>query len=383
MNIIYLHGFNSDGNGSTAVKLKSHYRDNIITPSYDYQNADNGYNQLNSIVQKGMNGDNLVLVGTSLGGFWANYFSEKYDIKCILINPALHPEISLQKYIGENKNFSNNKMVKFTKEDAERYSAYDVGESSNVFKTVLLGAKDEVIDYRNTEKHFKGHNMIIDQDEEHRIKDVSKIINLIDDIANTFAEQQTDVPVNPLNEHVINAPSNDMQTKQKYADEVWDILQNSYKKIGGLKGSGFSSKEDMINSIPFWKMIKKDGRIVAVRMYKDKLGRKSVAAGTDGSREGINAFKMMSDEDLKKDRSYTEISGPVLAFVVKNNKNIKEKCIPYNQVERLVGEEIRRPQSTDLEMIKYPELRDFFYQRFIGKQFYTKIMIGKTDVKMY
>ena len=40
----------------------------------------------------------LVFVGSSLGGFWANYFGQKYDAPCILVNPAPTPSIALKKY---------------------------------------------------------------------------------------------------------------------------------------------------------------------------------------------------------------------------------------------------------------------------------------------
>ena len=33
----------------------------------------------------------------------------------------------------------------------------------------------------------------------------------------------------------------DEETKRKYANEVFELLQNAYSKIGGIKGSGFSS----------------------------------------------------------------------------------------------------------------------------------------------
>lgn len=57
--------------------------------------------------------------------------------------------------------------------------------------------------------------------------------------------------------------------REKYAEQVWDVLQFSYRDIGGIKGSGFSSIQDMIDNIPFWKMVTKNGEVHAVVMYKD------------------------------------------------------------------------------------------------------------------
>ena len=46
----------------------------------------------------------------------------------------------------------------------------------------------------------------------------------------------------------------DHSEKEKYAEEVFNLLQRAYAKIGGLKGNGFQSPEDMIEKIPFWKL---------------------------------------------------------------------------------------------------------------------------------
>ena len=370
MKIIYLHGFNSDGNGSTAMQLKQHYKENIICPSYDYINVDNGYKQLNSIIGPLSKNNDLILCGTSLGGWWTNYFSEKYNIKCILVNPALNPSESLKKFIGITKNFSSGKESPFTLENVKEYAKYKTTESPNVYKTIFLGAKDTLIDPKITAEYFKNRNVIIDQDEEHRLGDVNKLIKLIDETTKSFDKSS-------LKEHYVTASINDKALKLKYADEVWDILQKSYEKLHGLKTSGFESKENMINKIPLWKMVTRNGKVIAVRMYKDKNGRKAVAAGADGTPEGIEAFKQIGKEDLSQKRSYGEISGPVLAITYKQHPDLEKYCIPYNEVEKIAGEEIKRPQASDPEMIKYPELRSYFYQRWLQDGWHTKIMIGK------
>ena len=49
------------------------------------------------------------------------------------------------------------------------------------------------------------------------------------------------------------------EDRKKYAKQVWDLLQSSYAKIGGIKGQGFSSVDDMIANIPFWKLFQRLG----------------------------------------------------------------------------------------------------------------------------
>ena len=84
-------------------------------------------------------------------------------------------------------------------------------------------------------------------------------------------------------ENLIGFDKDILKRKEKYVDDVWKILQDSYRKIGGIKGSGFNDEKDMMKKIWFWKLYKQQGRPVAVIMYKDREGRKMVALGTDGS----------------------------------------------------------------------------------------------------
>ena len=53
----------------------------------------------------------------------------------------------------------------------------------------------------------------------------------------------------PSFSHLQTSVESLFQEKEKYVDEVWDMLQTAYSSIGGIKGSGFESKEDMIKKI--------------------------------------------------------------------------------------------------------------------------------------
>jgi hypothetical protein len=177
----------------------------------------------------------------------------------------------------------------------------------------------------------------------------------------------------------------DTDSKHKYANDVWDIIQSSYAKIGVIHGSGFYNKQDMINNIPFWKLAKKDGKIVAVALYKDKQSRKRIAAGTDGSDDGKRAFADIATNDLSQNRSYSELSGPSLSFVKRRYTNdIKKYMIPPSEVENMIGDKITYPvNADDQELQTHPEFKDYFYSRIIGGQPHTKLMIGTPKKKIY
>jgi hypothetical protein len=189
----------------------------------------------------------------------------------------------------------------------------------------------------------------------------------------------------------------DRDQKEKYKDQVFDMLQQSYKDIGGIKGSGFDSADDMVDGIPFWKLAKKDGKIVAVVLYKDKQGRKAVASGTDGSITGKRIMMdIVADEPS---RSYAEKSKSALNFFIKTlgEQRAKAAMIPVDEVEGITGEQIipvkSIPQdqwpidddelaSTLKTMEKYPFLRDYGYFREMGGNYYFKVMAGTPFLKI-
>ena len=126
----------------------------------------------------------IILMGTSLGAFWANYFNQKFGLKSILVNPSLYPWISLAKYMGLNKNFNSGEERILTAENVAAYKKYETEIIQGYHRVVVLGTKDDVIDYRETEQVFKGKAEIILLNEGHRIENTDRISQLIIDVDN-------------------------------------------------------------------------------------------------------------------------------------------------------------------------------------------------------
>lgn len=171
------------------------------------------------------------------------------------------------------------------------------------------------------------------------------------------------------------------EDKEKVVDEVWNLIQTSYAPIGGTKGFGFSSKEDFIQNIPFWKLLKKGNKIISTVVYRDKVGRKLVAVATDGSPEGKLGLLNMFKEEFETGRSYVEISGTMLKFLYNNlgKEFILQYAIKPSDVKTiLTGDDILPIDPEDSEAKIFPALKDFFYRREIGGHLHTKILLGKS-----
>ncbi|MEO6304799.1 MAG: YqiA/YcfP family alpha/beta fold hydrolase [Bacteroidia bacterium] len=180
MKVIYLHGFNSDENSHTGTGLLKDFPD-LIKFSYNYINSDKGYNEIKSVVENTLKIDtDIILVGTSLGGFWANYFGQKYGLKVVLANPSINPSETLKRYLGENINYGSGKAETLTMDDVADYKKYEVENIAKNQKFIVLGMKDEIVDYRKTSQIFKNKADITYVDEGHQInpKTLSEIVKL-------------------------------------------------------------------------------------------------------------------------------------------------------------------------------------------------------------
>lgn len=195
-----------------------------------------------------------------------------------------------------------------------------------------------------------------------------------------------------LNENYKNfIGPNSREDREKWVDQVWDVVQKSYAPIGGIKGSGFGSKRDMIDNIPFWKIYTKNDKVVAAAFYKDKNGRKSVAVATDGSDLGKKIVGDLFKASLGV--SYGEKSGPALTTMMKNVpwETLKNFVLTPEQVQKITGKKVTPLGKFGVDNLnekdkftydKFPELRPYFYVRSLDGEMHLKIAMGTPGLKI-
>ena len=93
MLFIYLHGFNSDGEGWKAAALRRQFPEATVwAPDLPADPL-----QVTQIIADYLEGrsTDAVLVGTSLGGFYAYWASARFGYPALLFNPSLRPHETL------------------------------------------------------------------------------------------------------------------------------------------------------------------------------------------------------------------------------------------------------------------------------------------------
>lgn len=180
--------------------------------------------------------------------------------------------------------------------------------------------------------------------------------------------------------------------REKWADQAWDILQKSYAPIGGIKGSGFEYKQDMIAKIPFWKIYTKGDKLVAAVFYKDKGGRKIVAIATDGSDLGKKIVGDIFRASLGV--SYGEKSGPALATMMKTVpwEELQNFLLTPAQLSKISGERVVPVAEHGIEKLdekdkftydKFPKLIPYFYVRELGGKTHLKVAMGTPNLPIF
>jgi uncharacterized protein len=156
---IYLHGFNSayDPEAQKVRELASIGEVTGIT--YDsfgtYQEI---FEEISSQVPEDR--DDVVFVGTSLGGFWAAEMARHFGTPSVIINPCHDPYSMLRKYVGTlQTNYYTAETNVLTNEIVETYPTYGMTGEDRTFAflpLVLLDMADEVIDSYETIEVLEG-----------------------------------------------------------------------------------------------------------------------------------------------------------------------------------------------------------------------------------
>ncbi len=117
--------------------------------------------------------EDMVVIGSSLGGFYATVLAEELDCRALLINPAVAPARDLARYIGEQTSFHNPAdRFFFRPEFIAEFEAMDPYPITRAERYhVLVAEGDEVLDWREMVAHYLGTQLTVLPGNDHAISD--------------------------------------------------------------------------------------------------------------------------------------------------------------------------------------------------------------------
>lgn len=172
--IIYAHGFRSSSKSRKALQLGEYLR--AHHPEVRYLTPDLSFRPTQAISQLqwhclGIAPENLTIVGSSLGGFYAIVLAEKLGCRAVLLNPSIAPYETLAKHLGEQTNLYTGETFTFDSSHIAELIALSVSAITRPERYLLVVEMgDELLDHRRTREFFSGAKQIAIEGGDHELK---------------------------------------------------------------------------------------------------------------------------------------------------------------------------------------------------------------------
>ena len=154
--ILYIHGFNSAPESKKATQLLSVMQrmglsDQLRVPALHHHSRE-ALAQLQAAI---LELDRPLLVGSSLGGYYATYLAEQHGLKALLVNPAVSPHRMFDGYLGTQTNLYSGETWELTYDHVLALAELEVQAPQDPQRyQVWLQTGDETLDYRHAEKYY-------------------------------------------------------------------------------------------------------------------------------------------------------------------------------------------------------------------------------------
>ena len=178
--IIYIHGFASSGEGTKAKAFREYYapkKEGFIAPSLSYI-PELAIKTLEELILS--YDEEVKLIGSSLGGYFAMYLADKYKLKAILINPSIYPYKTLVASMGEMTHYHDGSHFSWLPQHFLMLKEYEVDTlHDNVM--LLLQKGDETLDYQEAVAKLPNAKTIVEEGGNHGFEGIERYFHEIDE----------------------------------------------------------------------------------------------------------------------------------------------------------------------------------------------------------
>jgi predicted esterase YcpF (UPF0227 family) len=176
--LVYLHGFRSSPNSTKAVMTGEAVRAlSSVENTYEWycpQLLASPKQSMDMVVKHidQSEANRIVIIGSSLGGFYTNYLAEKYRCKGIVLNPAVYAARELEPHVGMMTAYDSEEPFDFKAEYIDQLRALQVDAISDPHRYFLIAAKgDELLDWKEMVAFYSGAQQLVLEGSDHGIAD--------------------------------------------------------------------------------------------------------------------------------------------------------------------------------------------------------------------
>lgn len=179
--LLYLHGFRSSPKSFKAQRMERAVRRRHPAVAWSCPQLPPSPAAAAALIRQTVTGwpaDRMAVVGSSLGGFYATWVAEEWGCRAVLLNPAVHPERDLSRYIGEQTAWHDpQERFWFAPEYVDELRALQRGPVAHPERYFAVIAKgDELLDWREMTGRYPGIRVKLLEGSDHAISDFDEHI---------------------------------------------------------------------------------------------------------------------------------------------------------------------------------------------------------------
>jgi len=191
--LIYIHGFNSSDKSQKAEIIQKrceqlHCADAFISPCLSWEPKQAIF-ELETLIEDKLQSGAVTLCGSSLGGFYATYLSQKYAIKSILVNPAVAVYELFEQHLGQQYNPYTDEKYVLTDRHRQQLLEIEVDIIDAKLFWLLLQEGDETLDFRQSLQKYPTVKTVLETQGSHRFDGFERFVDEILIYSNLLPDQ--------------------------------------------------------------------------------------------------------------------------------------------------------------------------------------------------
>ncbi len=199
--ILYIHGLNSSPASLKASQLsramaRMGLAEQLRVPAL-HHHPRQAVAQLEALIAEL---GRPLLVGSSLGGYYATFLAERHGLPALLINPAVRPHLRFDGYLGPQKNYYNDETWELTADHVTALAELDVPALQDPARyQVWLQTADETLDYRDAQRYYRACALRIQAGGDHGFQGFAERLPMLFAFAGIPRPQWQDIDFSALN----------------------------------------------------------------------------------------------------------------------------------------------------------------------------------------
>jgi len=178
--LIYIHGFNSSPASFKARVLQAALAERVpgatfLAPALP-PSPTAATRLLDALV---VAHPQAILVGSSLGGYYAGWLAERHAMRAVLVNPAVRPYELLHGHVGMQTNLYTGEHYEFAAAHVEELRALEQDRVTPARYLLMVETGDEVLDYRQAVARYTGAQQYVIEGGDHGFGDFADHLEVV------------------------------------------------------------------------------------------------------------------------------------------------------------------------------------------------------------